>query len=58
MPDYRLYLKNNAGFITRRVDLLQAHPVRALREAEELTPQGPVELWEGTKLIKKLPARA
>ena len=56
MPDFRLYLKNDSGLTVRRVDLFLTHPVAAQRRAEELTQQGPVELWEGTRLIQKFPA--
>jgi hypothetical protein len=56
MPDYKLYCLNAAGRITKRVDLLGcADDAAAIREAANQQGLLGMELWNGSRLVKRFP---
>lgn len=52
--DYRLYLLNDAGHIVEAVELECGDDAEAIEAAEKHRGRNDVELWEHSRLVKKL----
>jgi hypothetical protein len=58
MADYRLYLLNSEGHITRATDLSAETDAEALVRARAMAKDRPIELWEGARCVLAWSANA
>jgi hypothetical protein len=59
MPDYKLYRLDGAGQISRAPEFFAApSDEAAVAEAECRREEAPAELWEGRRLIARLPVHS
>ncbi len=54
---YRLYLLDPSGRIRSATDLEGADDSEALDRAESLRAEAPAELWQGARLVRRLPCK-
>ena len=54
MPHYRLYVLEPGGRIRHAVDLDCANDEAAVEKASATNPYARMELWRGTKLVKRI----
>jgi hypothetical protein len=57
MLEYRAYLIGRNGHIVYRVDILCVDDEAAKERAELLVDSHTVELWQGARLVARLPTR-
>ena len=57
MREYRAYLIGRDGHIVHRVDILCVDDEAAKERAQLLVDSHTVELWQGARLVARLPIR-
>lgn len=57
MLDYRLYLLDAAGHITKAVEIEAPSDDAALAHCQNHESVGGVELWQRTRFVRRLPDR-
>jgi hypothetical protein len=56
MGNYRAYVLNKDGHVALRHDLVATNDDAALLEAMRFTNRGDVEIWDGDRLVARIPA--
>jgi hypothetical protein len=57
MANYRAYFVNSDGHIVGAHVLAGVDDISATREAEKLRDGRDIEIWDGTRMVTRLPAK-